>query len=84
MDAADKSAEAARIAGVKKSAHGVRKIAATIAAENGATAHQPMAIFGWLNIRQAEHYTREAQRAQTGRASDGDSGRNQNFYSRTW
>ena len=60
--------------------HGVRKIAATIAAENGAT----VAIFGWLNIRQAEHYTREAERAQTGRASDGDSGRNQNFYSRTW
>ena len=57
-------AEAARMAGVKKSAHGVRKIAATIAAENGATAHQLMAIFGWLNIRQAEHYTREAERAK--------------------
>ena len=57
-------AEAARMAGVKKSAHGVRKIAATIAAENGATAHQLMAIFGWLNIKQAEHYTREAERAK--------------------
>jgi site-specific recombinase XerD len=57
-------AEAARIAGVKKSAHGVRKIAATIAAENGATAHQLMAIFGWLNINEAEHYTREVERAR--------------------
>jgi integrase len=55
---------AARAAGVKKSAHGVRKIAATIAAENGATAHQLMAIFGWTNIRQAENYTREAERAR--------------------
>lgn len=56
--------EAARAAGIKKSAHGVRKIAATIAAENGATAHQLMAIFGWTNIRQAENYTREAARAR--------------------
>jgi integrase len=55
---------AARFAGIKKSAHGVRKIAATIAAENGATAHQLMAIFGWTNIRQAENYTREAERAR--------------------
>lgn len=56
--------ETARMAGVKKSAHGVRKIAATIAAENGATAHELMAIFGWTNIRQAEVYTREAARAK--------------------
>jgi site-specific recombinase XerD len=56
--------EAARQAGIQKSAHGVRKIAATIAAENGATAHQLMAIFGWTNIRQAEVYTREAERAR--------------------
>jgi integrase len=60
-------AEAARMAGIQKSAHGVRKIAATIAAENGATAHQLMAIFGWLNIKQAEHYTREAERARLAR-----------------
>jgi site-specific recombinase XerD len=60
-------AEAARMAGVQKSAHGVRKIAATIAAENGATTRQLMAIFGWLNIKQAEHYTREAERARLAR-----------------
>lgn len=44
------------------SAHGLRKAAATRAAENGATAHQLMAIFGWLTINQAELYTRRAQR----------------------
>jgi len=55
---------AARAAGIKKSAHGVRKIAATIAAENGATAHQLMAIFGWTNIRQAQVYTEAAERAR--------------------
>ena len=38
---------AAREACVIKSAHGVRKIAATTAADNGATVHQLMAIFGW-------------------------------------
>jgi hypothetical protein len=42
----------------------VRKIAATIAAENGAAAHQLMAIFGWTNIRQAEVYTREVAKAR--------------------
>ena len=55
---------AARAAGIKKSAHGVRKIAATIAADNGATVHQLMAIFGWLTIGQAEVYTREAERVR--------------------
>lgn len=45
-----------------KAAHGLRKAAATRAAENGATVHELMAIFGWRNIRQAEVYTREANR----------------------
>ena len=57
-------AQAARQAGVKKSAHGVRKIAATIAAENGATVHELMALFGWTTIQQAEVYTRDAERAR--------------------
>jgi hypothetical protein len=39
-------AEAARAAGIKKSARGVRKIAATTAANNGATVHELEAIFG--------------------------------------
>jgi hypothetical protein len=31
------------------------------APENGTTAHQMMAMFGWLTMREAERYTREAQ-----------------------
>ena len=45
-----------------KSAHGVRKAAATRAADNGATAHELMAIFGWVDIKEAEIYTRTADR----------------------
>lgn len=60
---------AARKAGIKKSAHGVRKIAATTMADNGATAHQLMAIFGWKTIQMAEHYTREANRRRLARES---------------
>jgi integrase len=44
------------------SAHGLRKAGATVAAENGATAHQRMAIFGWLTVAEAERYTQAAQR----------------------
>lgn len=56
--------EAARAAGVPKSAHGVRKIAATIAAENGATEAELDAIFGWTGGRMSAHYTRNANRAR--------------------
>jgi integrase len=41
-------------------AHGLRKAGATIAANNGATSRQLMAIFGWDSIRTAEQYTRRA------------------------
>jgi Phage integrase family len=44
------------------SAHGLRKAGATIAAENGATEHQLMAIFGWATSKEAERYTKTAQR----------------------
>ena len=53
---------AANINEGKKSAHGLRKVAATRAAENGATAHQLMAIFGWTDIKTAELYTKAANR----------------------
>lgn len=43
-------------------AHGLRKASAARAAANGATASQLMAIFGWLNIAEAERYTKAAQR----------------------
>jgi integrase len=46
------------------SAHGLRKTGATVAANNGATARQLMAIFGWDTIKQAEQYTRKADQTQ--------------------
>jgi integrase len=55
--------DAAKAAGImNKSAHGLRKAAATRAAENGATTHELMAIFGWTSVKQAEVYTRAANR----------------------
>lgn len=44
------------------SAHGLRKAGATIAADNGATEHQLMAIYGWESPAQAALYTRKANR----------------------
>ena len=44
------------------SAHGLKKAGATLAAENGATASQLMAMFDWSTISQAEVYTRAADR----------------------
>ncbi|MET4187673.1 integrase [Bradyrhizobium sp. JR1.7] len=41
-------------------AHGLKKCGATIAAENGATTHQLMAMFDWDTVRMAEVYTRAA------------------------
>jgi integrase len=55
-------AEAARMAGVKKSCHGLRKIAATRCAENGATVPQMNAIFGWTGPKMALHYIEAADR----------------------
>jgi integrase len=55
--------DACKAAGIaNKSAHGLRKAAATRAADNGATAHELMAIFGWKDIKEAEIYTRAADR----------------------
>lgn len=45
-----------------KSAHGVRKLAATIWAERGATEHELMAMFGWMTPAMAAIYTRKAHR----------------------
>jgi integrase len=54
--------EACRAAGVHGSAHGVRKIAATRAANAGATVAQLEAIFGWSGGRMASLYTQSADR----------------------
>lgn len=43
------------------SAHGLRKAGATIAAENGATVKQLMAMFGWRTSQMAELYTKKAE-----------------------
>jgi integrase len=51
---------------VYKSAHGVRKLSATLSAEGGAAAHELMAQYGWTNIKQAEIYTRGADRVALG------------------
>lgn len=53
---------ACKAAGVPGSAHGVRKIAATTAANNGATVAQLNAIFGWSGNAMASLYTRMADR----------------------
>lgn len=54
--------DACRAAGIRKSAHGLRKAAATRAANNGATVAQLEAIFGWEGGRMASLYTRSADR----------------------
>jgi integrase len=55
--------KACKAAGLsERSAHGLRKAAATRAAENGATEAQLEAIFGWTGGRMAAHYTRAANR----------------------
>jgi hypothetical protein len=47
---------------IGKSAHGLRKIAATRAAENGATVAELNAIFGWKGTAMASLYTESAER----------------------
>jgi integrase len=53
---------ACKAAGVPGSAHGVRKIAATTAANNGATVAQLNALFGWRGSAMASLYTEKADR----------------------
>jgi integrase len=73
-----------RDADVKKSAHGLRKLAATMAANEGASAHELMAQFGWVKIEQAETYTRKADRQRLGiSASDRAAGQIGNLLPRT-
>lgn len=63
---------ACRGAGVAKSAHGVRKIGATRAAENGATEAQLDALFGWARgSGMAKIYTAAAERARLAKSAIG-------------
>jgi len=59
--------KACRAAGVKGSAHGLRKVASTRAANNGATVAELEAIFGWTGGQMASHYTRSADRRRLAR-----------------
>ena len=62
--------EACVAAGVlDKSAHGVRKIAATTAANNGATVSQLKALFGWESDSMPALYTQAADRERLARES---------------
>ena len=55
---------ACRAAGLPdRSAHGLRKIAATRAAKNGAAVARLSAIFGWRGTSMASLYTEAADRA---------------------
>jgi hypothetical protein len=56
-------------AGVPGRAHGLRKAGATIAANNGATAHQLMAMFGWRMLKMAEQHTRAADQQRLAEAA---------------
>jgi len=63
--------KACRAAGVNKSAHGVRKIGATRAANNGATVAELEAIFGWTGGTMASLYTRATDRARLAKRAMG-------------
>ncbi len=49
--------------------HGLRKAGATIAANNGATVHELMAMFGWSRMSMAEVYTKQADRERLARGA---------------
>lgn len=51
------------------SAHGLKKAAATIAAEEGATDRQLMAIFDWSTASQANVYTKKARQRRLAQAA---------------
>ena len=61
--------DACREAGCPGSAHGLRKAGATRAAENGATVHQLMALFGWKTEKMALLYTKKADRKRLAAAA---------------
>jgi integrase len=54
-----------------KSAHGLRKVGATRAANNGATVAQLEALFGWHGGGMAALYTRSADRVRLGKEAAG-------------
>jgi len=77
--------DACRAAGVPGTAHGLRKAAATRAANAGATVAQLEAMFGWRGGGMAALYTRKADRERLamGAANKLLPAQDQNIYSRT-
>ena len=63
--------DACRAAGINKSAHGIRKAAATRAADNGASVAMLEAIFGWEGGKMAALYTKSADRKRLARENMG-------------
>lgn len=62
--------EACNAAGVKKSAHGLRKYAATAYAEQGLSDSQLEAVFGWVRgSAMAAHYSKNAERLKLSRSA---------------
>jgi len=63
-------------------AHGLRKAGSTIAAENGATDRQLMALFDWTSEKQANVYTAAADKkrlaTEAARLIAGDQTQNKN------
>jgi integrase len=59
--------KACTAAGVAKSAHGIRKLAATRIAEAGATVAELEAIFGWTGGTMASLYTKTVDRTRLAR-----------------
>jgi len=55
----------------QSSPHGVRKAVLTQMAEDGATAHQIMAVAGHMTLQEAERYTKMAERKRMARAGMG-------------
>lgn len=76
---------ACRAAQVAGSPHGLRKTAATTAADNGATEAELEVLFGWRGGDMASLYTRTANRARLARAAANKllTERDTNIYSRT-
>jgi len=54
--------QACDAAGVKKSAHGLRKLAATVLGETSGSELELQALFGWVTNEQSGVYTREANK----------------------
>jgi len=59
--------KACNAAGIAKSAHGLRKLAATRAAEAGLSVAELESVFGWSGGTMASHYTKTADRKRLAR-----------------